>query len=122
MRHPLATLFLALAASLSLACGTTQQPSATSGPTTTPTQTSAAASQPVTAPQPPAAANANIPSDLQYTPADIKYLNTLDADALALALQRRRDDLAAMAQMRKLNDGYTDSLKTWTISAAKKAR
>ena len=122
MRHPLATLFLALAASLSLACGTTQQPSATSGPTTTPTQTSAAASQPVTAPQPPAAANANIPSDLQYTPADIKYLNTLDADALALAIQRRRDDLAAQAQMRKLNEGYTDSLKTWTISTAKKAR
>ena len=65
---------------------------------------------------------APIPTDLHFTAADIKYLESADPDARALAIQRRRDNQAALDQVHKLNNGYTDSLKTWSIATAKKAR
>jgi len=123
------TLFLAILASTSVACGFNPATrSATAEDTTTATHVSTPTTG--TLPQPARGASSSptnktpptIPADLHFTPADIKYLQSADPDARALAIQRRHDNQAALAQVSKLNNGYTDSLKKWSISTAKKAR
>ena len=129
--HPThAALLVALLAAFSLACNSKLTPPiATSGEATTttshlstaatptPPQTSTGAVSFTTTITPPP-----IPAELHYSPADIKYLNSLDPDARALAIRRAQEDLAAIREVGKLSNGYTDSLKHWSISTAKKAR
>jgi hypothetical protein len=123
-------LLVALLAAFALACNSKTIPTiATSGdatittkglstaPTSTPPQTTPGVVSFTTSITPPP-----IPAELHYSPADIKYLNSLDPDARALAIRRAQEDLAAIREAGKLSNGYTDSLKHWSISTAKKAR
>jgi hypothetical protein len=124
-------LALTLSAAFSLACATNPHTgTATSAETTTTTHLS----RPSTTPTQPAsgaapslatstaATNAPLPADLHFTPADIQYIQSLDPEARALAIQRQRDNLAALIEAGKLTNGYTDSIKHWSISTAKKPR
>jgi hypothetical protein len=56
--------------------------------------------------------------DLHFSPADIAYLESVDAPAREIAIQRRRDEVKANHEMANLTKGYTDSLKHWSISTS----
>ena len=126
-----ARFYLALLASFSLACGSNPAaPTATSTEATTTTTTTLSTATTPTAPQSsPSAAPlttnttaAALPPDLHFSPADVRYLNTLDPEARALAIQRAQENLAAIREVHKLNNGYTDSLRNWSITTPQKSR
>lgn len=123
-RPSLATLALAILVSFTVACGpkVTEQTSGRSPDTYSPISSQAPVSPPTTAtaPQPSATngATATIPSDLHFSPADITYLNSLDPAARDAAIQRQRENLQALKAAAKLTNGYTDSLKNWSIKGA----
>ena len=61
---------------------------------------------------------ATMPADLHFSPADITYLNSLDPAARDAAIHRQRENLQALKAAAKLTNGYTDSLKNWSIKGA----
>ena len=124
LRPSLAILVLAILVSFTVACGTKAaektggRPADTYSPISS--QAPASSLPPATT---PAQAGTNgtmgtIPADLHFSPADITYLNSLDPAARDAAIQRQRDNLQALKRAAKLTDGYTDSLKNWSIKGA----
>lgn len=123
-----ATISIAILASVTTACGpNAAQPHQAS-------TSSAEQYQPTPTSPPPAAANstqpsptlttvpistASIPADLHFSPAGIAYLESVDARTREAAIQRRRDEIQAQQRASKMTEGYTDSLKAWSISTAK---
>ena len=64
----------------------------------------------------PAAETATIPAELHFSPSDVAYLQSVDATTREAALRRRRDDIEALQRVARLSQGYTGSLKQWSIS------
>jgi hypothetical protein len=122
---------VALLASFSVACASNPPTPSATAANATPT-TATRASTPPTATTPlttqslaPLTTNTAIPpipATPHFAPADTRSRSQLEAEARALALQRQRDDLAALTEAGKLTNGYTDSIKHWSISTAKKPR
>jgi len=121
-RPSLANLALVILVGFTVACGpkVAEQPSGRSPDTYSPISSQASSPTRATVPQPSAtnAATATIPADLHFSPADITYLNSLDPAARDAAIQRQRENVQALKRAAKLTDGYTDSLKDWSIKGA----
>jgi hypothetical protein len=112
-RRSLASFTVAILLSLTAACGS-KAPEQTTR--TSPETYSPIASQDPATPADATGATETIPADLRFSPADINYLNSLDPAARELAVQHRREDLQALRASAKLTNGYTDSLKNWSIT------
>jgi hypothetical protein len=120
-----ATISIAILASITTACGptTAQQQQATIpyADQTQPTRSSPQHPE-ANSTQPAATLPTNttsIPADLHFSPADIAYLNSVDQATRDLAIQERRENRLALQRASKMTEGYTDSLKAWSISTAK---
>jgi hypothetical protein len=126
LRPSLAALGLAILVSSTVACGikAAEQTGGRPADTYSPISSQAPASSLPSATTPAQAGTgsngttASIPADLHFSPADITYLNSLDPAARDAAIQRQRDNLQALKQAAKLSEGYTDSLKNWSIRGA----